>query len=244
MSHARGPIAVLAFGWALVSGAQAWVPCPAQEVLEHAEANGKAYAALPVYEMRVELASYRSSTDVAPFDRAESLLQKAGDRSRVDHMGIITVQDGRLRVTVDTTEHVILVAKADDIMDVIGADHAHLIIEQAAAVTKKAIAAGVTYKVMFRPGAYYDRVEITYDKDGILARADLFWRIAIQEDPDDPRSPAYTPRVTMLFGRPRAIAEAAITKRLDLSAYIVMKNGRPIAAPGWTGYEVIDTRVP
>lgn len=223
--------------------AQTWQSSTPQELLERIEANGKLYEAVTSYRLLVDMASYRSTDDVVAFDEAQSTVVKSGKRYRVDALGMVTVQDEQYRVTVDSAERMIMVGRAGDIMDVVGADHARIIIENAASVTKRSQRDGVTFRVVFRKGAYYTQLENTYDTEGWLKKIECYWGVEVKENPDDPKSPGYKPRVVMRFGRPERLKEEVTTRHLDIGQFVAFQGGKPYPVGSWSGYEVFDTRV-
>lgn len=222
---------------------QVWSASTSKEMLERIDANGRKFSELTAYELTVDMASYRSVNDAEPFDEGRSVMVRQGDNYRVDALGVTTVQDGKFMVSVDSSEQLMVFAKAGPVINQVGAEHMRVVVEKAKAVSKRAASDGVVYRIEFLPGAHYSRMEITYDSEGWMTRMESHWGFAIQEDPDDPRSPSYTPKVVMRFSKPVRLDMANAKQRLDLSRFVVLKNDRPAPAAAWLGYRVHDSRV-
>ncbi len=226
-----------------IGHAQVWQPSTPQEVLERIDANGRKFVELGAYEVSMDMSSYRSVNDAAPFDQGRSVMIKVGDRYRVDALGVTTVQDEQFTVSVDSSERMIMVGKAGPLVNEIGAAHMRTVVEKAASVSKRSTGKGVVYKIEFLRGAHYSRMDLEYDAEGWMVKMESHWGFAIQEDPDDPNSPSYTPKVVMLWGRPRKVQEAAVQGKLDISQYVIFKNNRPEAVGIWKDFELHDSRV-
>jgi hypothetical protein len=240
----RWSIALLFSLVARVLLAQAWTACDVQELLDHIKRNNELYGSVPSFQLNIDIASFRSYTDASPYDRATSLLTKIGKRYRVEALGMLTIQDELHRITVDSAEKVLMVGHAGDMMQAIGSDHSEAILKSASAISKRTTPSGTIYRATFREGSYYEHMEIGYDPKGWLSSVACYWRHAIQENPDDPRSPSYKPKITFTFDRPQSISASTPGGTLDLSSYVTFKDEKPLAGASYRDYELIDTRLP
>lgn len=225
----------------LASRAQQWDAATAQELSARIDTNGARFAALPSYRWEVRLASYRDATDASPFEEGVSIVLKSGKGSRVDAMGLTTVQNGEHTITVDTADRTILVGWATAPGASLTPGFERLVLK-GATVTKMAARDGITYRADFPRGAYYSRVELSYDQQGWMTRMVAYWGFAVQENPDDTRSPGHWPKLVADYARPARMEAERLAPALDLSRYITFTGGRPRAVGAWAAYKLFDTR--
>lgn len=101
-------------------------------------------------------------------------------------------------------------------------------------------AGGTEYKLVFARGAVYDHTVVKYDSRGWLVSSSTVWRQSIAEDPSQPMSPAFRPRLDVAYEVPRVKADAAT--KPDPWQFIRETPEGLLAIGQWKGAEVIDSR--
>lgn len=239
---------ILVFMGCLVSlaiNAQAWVSCPVQEVVAQSIAHGALLKGMDHYACGMEMASYRSGEDKVPFERARGRVYRSGKGYRNEVAGIVTISDGELRVTLDSAERVMVLAKADTLEELFTLEARAATVRAAKTCAKRTTPEGLQYRLSFPETMPYAHMDLLYDAQGWLRRLELQWAQGIQEEFDVEGAPAYKPRVTITFEQPMAMPERTLSPLMDLRQYLsASTKGKPQAVQAYAGYQLIDTRLP
>lgn len=228
---------------AVLLHAQEWTACPAAELVRAKKASDALHATVPVFSLKLRMASYRSATDAVPFEEVDAILLHDGACSRAEIKDMLTVQDADLRVIVDREERTLIVTDPVAEDDPYVSALSNAVIERAASCARRATPEGTEYRIIFPDGAVYDRLIVLYDKKGWLRRTVSFWRQGISEQPDDPGARLFKPKLQVDYELPRAFASGSRRAEMDTSAFIVLEDGTPKGIGPWTAFEIIDSRI-
>jgi hypothetical protein len=221
--------------------AQAWVPCPATEFREQKAKSDALYAGTASIRMRIDMASYRSINDPLPFDQGTAVVMRSGEAFRSEQLGMITVQNGSLRVTIDETDRIIMVNKPAPSDEPFVSYVATTVFDGLASCAKRNTPLGNEFKLVFGEGALYDHMIVRYDAMGWLRGTETHWRQPIPEYPDDPNSAAYTPKLLMTYWVPTPLTE--VGTELDPLTYVSISNGKVVGLGRYAAFQVYDGRV-
>ena len=220
-----------------------WSDSTPQELIQLIAENGARIRSLEAFELVTEIESFRSASDVVPFDTERSVMICAGNRYRVDAMGLTTIQDERHLVTIDSAERMVIVGNVGPVVNEASKELMRTVLENAVGVGRRKIGGSVEYRVEFLPKAQYSAMHLVFDQEGYLMSTTSYWRFAIKEDPDDPNSAAYKPKLLVRYGRPRNVQTSVIEKKLRIEGYVRFVDEEPMLAPGWDGFTIHDSRL-
>jgi len=224
----------------MAGATQEWQPIAVKEFIAAKRSSDALYAGLVRYEMKVRMISYRSWDDAVPLERVEASVRRAADRFRSEVGGIVTLQDKRIRVIYDPEEGRLFAADPVELADAWALGAVDHILNAVASCFKRIGAGSVEYKLVFAQGAVYDHTIVRYDTQGWLRSTSTIWRQSIAEDPGQPMSPVYRPRLDVEYGTPRPL-EADMVEPDPWQ--FVRETPVGLSAVGqWKGAEVIDSR--
>lgn len=219
--------------------AQEWRPCKAAELIAKLDSSAAGYKAMPSYQVRSMVSVYRGVSESTPSETAESHVWKIGGKAKAKHMGMISYEDDRTRVTIDPEERWMMVADAEGTLELFGSEYRESVLD-AAAIGRSSDATATRYRVRYGPGSDFELIEFQFDKAGWLRRMEAHWGQPVSVHPDLLVSARFTPRVVMEVGLPERITQGQVT--VDMSEVIRFENGTPVPSAAYAGYEIIDNR--
>lgn len=232
-------IAIAAIG--LPARAQGWQPATHEELLARLDASAARYRAMENYEARSTLLVFARANHAEPSERGESRVWKVGGRAKAEHLGIISYQDERLRVTIDPEEEVIVLAEPEEFVGLGGIEERREMLRMAVAIDKRPHERGEAYRMTLPKGSEYKEVLFFFDGTGWLRRMETLWADPVALIPDNPLSETILPRVVMELDPPRPINPSTI--KASPSEAITFRNGNPTPVGRFAAYRVIDNRL-
>lgn len=221
--------------------AQGWTPCSISKFRKDKAVCDSMYAAKANYRLTMTMASYRSITDPLPHDQGQAVIVRSGKTYRSEQLGIITVQNETMRVTVDKEDRLIVISKPSALDELFVTQFSTKVIEGLATVSYRLVAGMTEYKLVFGAGAIYDHMIVRYDVNGWLRSTETHWRRPIAEYPDDPQSKSYTPKLVMTYDVP--LAHNTVSAEMDPNTYVSQRNGEHVGVGPFASFEVFDGRV-
>lgn len=222
-----------------LASAQEWRTVAHTELLAKLDASAAKVTALDRYVFRSSLMAYRSERDVQPMETTTSVVWKDGDRVKAEHMGFVSYQDKKLRVTVDQEDRVLIVAEPQGAFDLLDASYRASVFE-AAAIGKREGAGGVTYRARYGPGSDFTLLEFQFDRTGWLSKLTVHWGHAVSALPEQPMTDVFTPVVVLEMALPQPFPSGSV--RLDVGEAVLLTAGALQPAQRYAGYTVIDNR--
>ena len=221
--------------------AQDWKPASADELLSRLDASAAKYKGMEHYEARTTLLVYARAGDAQPSERGESRVWKVGTRAKADHLGMISYQNEKVRVTIDKDDRVMVLAEPEEYVGLMGLEERRAILGMASDIHVHAGVDGVHYRVRFPKGSEYDEVLFAFDPSGWLRRMETQWGNAVPLIPDNPLTDVILPRVVMELEPPRRIDPANV--KADPSEAVAFVNGKPQPTAAYRDFMVIDNRL-
>lgn len=226
---------------ALPMAAQSWAPATADELLSRLDASAAKYNAMEHYEARAALLVYANPGDKEPSERGESRVWKLGGKAKAEHLGMVSYQNEKLRVTIDPDDRIMVLAEPEEYLGLMGIEERRALLGLAQSIERRTDDLGDRFRARFPAGSEYEVVLFTFDKNGWLRRLETHWGHAVPLIPDNPLTATITPRVVMELEPPRRVAPTAV--KADPSEAVAFVNGQPRPTPAFEGFTVIDNRL-
>lgn len=228
---------------ASAAAAQDWAPCGKEELVARSRSVVEQYNRLPAYVLSMTVASYRSITDKVPYETITTRSVQAAKGMRTEAPGALMIQNASVRVTAVDQERMLMLSKPIPMTD----DRAGLVqqdaLERASSIAKRVVQGWTWYQVVCGPNSEHDRLIIAYDDKGWLRRIECHWRSAMRNDPWDPASPEYRPKVVIDYTVPGLIDAERAKVELDVAGLVTWKDGQATGVGRFAGYQVFDTRL-
>lgn len=221
---------------------QAWENVPVSDFVQAKRASDALYVGLERFRITMEMTSYRSVEDRVPHDRTMASIVREGTRFRSEVGGIITVQDATIRVVRDPEEGKVFATDPVKLEDAWAIGVANLVLSSLVACERRTLDGHTEYRVRFSPGSVQEHMVVRYDAAGWLRSTSTVWRRPIAEDPSDPLSAAYRPRLEVAYGIP-VVLKGPPDPVTD--PWRLVKRGEQglVAIGEWTGAPVIEARL-
>lgn len=230
---------VLLHGLAL---GQTWIPVEGKELSGRLAESRARSDAMGRYKQEAELLAYRDQRDREPSERATTVMWRAGQRIKAEHLGVITVQDAEVRVILDPEEGVIILGDPrQDLEHFLDDSYRDQVLAAAVSIGRAQGADGnVRYRVKFPSGGEMDIVEFVFDRKGWLRTVDTWLARPVVLDPDNPLSAVVRPRVVLNVGVPEPLDKGHI---VPAPSSVVSLVGQVRGLGEWKDMEIIDNRI-
>jgi|GEM_PF-2719725 len=217
-----------------------WQPADPEELTKAMAANQEHYRALGDFSLRYELIHYQDQGSPQPFERHAMRIDRKGSRYRAEQLGILTLQDENMRVSVDSAGAIVMIA-APAKLEAEQTDHWRKnILPLARSIGKRTTGTGMRYRVMLPISTGFEAVEIQFDRDNWIQELVVLYDRSPQHDhlftPELLR-----PKVITRFNKPEAISGRDVIV-MDPGTIVDVTTLQPVLRPKWRSYQLIDTR--
>lgn len=237
----RSILASLALTAGLFANAQSWNAVPASDLVAAKGRSDAKYKELTRFEMTVDLASFRSFQDAAPFERVSASIVRDGERFRTELGEIITIQGNGIRVILDKADRSVLATDPVDLAEPWIIQAVDIVLGSITSCFKRTVPEGIEYKLVYGAGSTYEHTIVRYDNNGWLIGTSTVWAIPIAEDPSNVLSARYRPRLDARYGIP-SVFDKTKTKSTDPWSHVQEHSNSLIAIGDWKGSVVTDAR--
>ncbi|MFT3886375.1 MAG: hypothetical protein QM724_13380 [Flavobacteriales bacterium] len=213
-----------------------WTPVPAEELSHAIERNRVKYLALGDLQLGYEILTFLGVSDIQPVQRARARVLRSGTKYRSEQTGFLTVQDGHLKVMIDSVSQTVTIAAADSGWAGFGTEYSRTMLARAQSIGKHSTGGRTTYRVMMGQGPV-DALEVGFDASGWLRSTTIFFAPSSVD-----RTIFKSPKLETVFEVPRTLSDRTAMD-WDISRSVVKEAGgyRPVKA--LATYELIDTRL-
>lgn len=217
--------------------AQAWTPVPVERLLHQRALADSLQAAMGPSILVMDLMSFRSSTDVVPYDRKHARLVRTAQGFRSEIGDVLMVQGHGLRVVVDRSDRTMLVTDPTALTNVSLPPWSEELLTSLGACYMRTVSDGVEFKLVMAKDVVHDHVLLQFDAQGWLRRSETFWRSGMDGTPGDPR-------LVVQYQRPVPLRAGTVDEQgTDPWEFVKVGPAGLIAIGEWNGIEVIDARI-
>lgn len=218
-----------------------WRPLESSELTEILKQVNRRFTDNDDYRVDVQMASFRGHASTAAYDTSSGFYARSGLRYHMFQLGIHAIQDNKVRVMVDPSDHLIIVANLEKDIGPLNDLQLDLMSKMSSKASIEDLQKGKRIRMEYGPGHQYERIVFTVNKDYWVTRVEMYFAEAITERPEDPIETAKKPKVIMTFSVPNMGKSALDQDLFDISQYIEWKKDEPVSM--LKGYEVFDARV-
>lgn len=220
-----------------------WGAAPPGELERRIAKNRALYEGVGAFSLDYTITVYRDASSVLPEQVMKGHVGSSQGRSWSTQPGMLTVQDERLRVLVDSAQRVVMVSAPTQDEAYLGSAFSSKVISGAKAIGTMRTNEGDVFRILFHDGAAIDAMEVTFDAKGWLRRVIVYWQ---RMEADDPRTAIgfVAPRMDTRFSVPQRLpADRATAARMDTGRLVQNSEGGLKPQGALSTYELIDTRL-
>lgn len=228
------------FGMCAALAMGQWQPATGAELSRAIETNHKNYGTLTDFSLRYEMLHYEDQGLPNPSERHAMRIDRRGDSYRAEQLGILTIQDNTIRVSVDSTGAIVMLAAPSAMESEQVNTWKERIIPLATSIGKQMTPRGTRYRLMLPASTGFDAVEIAFDGAGWLQELVVLYAHSPQSQ--HLFTPAQLrPKVVTRFERPIALKTDPKVD-MDPSKIVDLSGDTPTLRSKWKSYQLIDTR--
>jgi hypothetical protein len=196
------------------------------------------------FSVDVTIASYKTHQTPVAYESQQGYFIRSGKNYHHFMMGIHSYQNKNYRFVVDSTEKNILVANPGSVetdkITMATYKHFHSFITKVYKLEQKETD---KIRVDFSEKAKASRIEMLFDKKGLMLKTTTYFRMKLREDPTDKSSPSSSPRIEITFKNYKKDIKTDYRKEFDESGFFYVTDGKFVAAKAYADYMIKDTRL-
>jgi hypothetical protein len=218
---------------------EAFRPISREQAGEMLQLASKWYTSTPTFSLAVTHSIYAGHTSTQPYEQSVGYYRKyaGGYHSRI--LTIHTIQNKNVRITLDTSEKVMLVANAQPAAGGVSAEEYLEALKKCTALRAAATAKGSVLQMEFGKHSRVTLYEIEFDKSGRFASVKVLYANEVQSEEGTP----VKPKLVITFDK-YSTAPAEGRSELNEGRYYTKQGNELIAMPAFAGYNLLDQRIP
>jgi hypothetical protein len=200
------------------------------------------YNGLTKFSVNITHASYKGHSTLVAHEKMSGYFKRDGKNYKSSMMGILTIQNEKAKIVIDTMGKTILVAHPDSFepSDVITLEYIQGK-KNLKSTTKKTEDKAVRYKLEYTSGKY-SACEILFSNEGAINEIVFLFRESFRVNPIDENSEMASPKAIISYKdlKKNPVFDKA---EFDISNYINLPvKGEPVGVKNYKEYKIVDTR--
>lgn len=241
-------ILVLASG-AFKGQTSGWAPCSKEEI---SAAYHKVCAWMireESYSFNLSYSSYRDYFTVKKEDASVGLYKRSQDNFYCEALGITTLQNGHIKITVDSAERIIALTDPGTLGNAVLMEPETLVayLANVKMIRKKEIGRTTLYRIDFRKNELFEAYEFQVKENGLLERLVYYYSERTEEEyPEEGGKPVtetkIKPRMEIEFSNyksPVRFSNSAFSEK----PFIDLSGGKTRSSATLKDYKIIDYRL-
>jgi hypothetical protein len=219
------------------------------EKAEFIESYKKAWAIMSEtenYSFKMRYLSFSDHKTMLVTETASGFYTKSGNNYRSYILGIKTVQNTTVKVSIDSIEKLIILSNPDKIaLPVTNTDQLEELIENTKKVSKRSEKGSVVYKIDFKQNDLYESYELKLNSNGVLEQMTFFYSTIKDKDYEESiqgKEVSVSPRLEIHFDDFKVLAK---TKEGEFSEklYVLLDNKNVKKTERYKTYTIKDYRI-
>jgi hypothetical protein len=200
------------------------------------------YNGLTKFSINITHASYKGHSSLVAHEKMSGYFKRDGKNYKSSMMGILTIQNEKAKIVIDTMGKTILVAHPDSFepSDVVSLEYIQGK-KNLKSTTKKTEDKSVRYKLEYKTGRY-SACEILLSNEGSINEIVFLFRESFRVNPSDENSEMASPKAIISYKdlKKNPVFDKA---EFDFSNYINgIETGTPVGVKKYKDYKIVDTR--
>jgi len=202
------------------------------------------YKNTPAYSVSVTHASYKSYTATSSEDKMNGYFMKDAKNNYHSYvLGIHSVQNNKIKITVDSLNKSILINEPDKAFTKeVKVKEIEQMLKICTSVKKQNGTEISKYRFEFGKGTQYAAYEIWVNMDSRLQKIILYFNAEFPSDPDNDKSVKTKPRAEIVFSNYKTGIKPVYKDHFDETKYIKLSGDKYIPTEKFKNYKVYDLR--
>lgn len=205
------------------------------------------YSKNTTLSMTVTHASYKNYTTEIPHEQVAGYFRMNKNNYHSFLMGVEAIQNEKFKISVDSSQKLILVANPDNLGKEGGIKEMmkfnyELSRSQITAYKIAEVKGGKIHRVEFTQKLPYTAYEMDISEEGLLRKLVIYYRNEYPSDIEDEQSPKTKPRLSITFSE---VSKVPVFSKdeFDHNKYITISDKKILPSTQFSGYKVADLRV-
>ncbi len=187
------------------------------------------------YTVQTKMLAFEDYVSNTPTDTSLGFYSRKGDCVTALSLGLRTIQDQSIKITVDSAQKIILLSAPETSFNT-SIEHIKYSIDRSIKIEYKALKNKEHFFFYYPEGSEYSKVKITIEPNGFISEYFLFYTI---QDNMSEEVKVIKPRAEVYFYDFKIKAKKEIC---SLDAYIQTKDSKTVLSPAFQSYQLLDTR--
>ncbi len=234
-------IITLAFLLSFVSQAQNWEDISVDDLKSKFKIIRDNYANTPNYKMDIEHLSYKSANSSVASEQFKGYFLKHKNSYHSNTLGITTIQDSKLKITIDSTNKAILVSNPDESISTWKNLNDENLFSAISYAQHKNNANGTTsYKLYYKPNNQFKYFEIIVGESSWVQEFIIFYQSQEFYNPQSDKMEFLNPKIKVKYFN---LSFSNINQNMfSLEKYLAKNDKSYKLTKPYMHYELIDTR--
>lgn len=225
-----------------ISPDQSWEKTDIADFEKNTKQAADFYKGLTKFSVNITHASYKGNTTTVAHEKVNGYFKRDGKNYKSSMMGILTIQNEKAKIVIDTTGKTILIASPDSFesSDIVSLE-AIQAKKDLKTTSKKTEGKSTRYKLEYTSGKY-STCELLLDEEGAIKEIVFLFRDKYRMNPNDEKSEMVSPKAVISYTDLKKNpvinpSEFAISNYVDLS-----EKETPVGVKSYKEYRIVDTR--
>jgi hypothetical protein len=185
--------------WIMANPTGDWEPVSNDELVKVFNDCETQFNSSGSFQVNVSHESFKDHKTIQREDISKGYYLKDKNHYHSFLVGVHTIQNDKLKLSVDTSERIILVMLPEKTEGFMNENKSLMIAQNIQSSSKMRKGGETLYKVVFKPNAGLEFYELAVDEKKVVKKLTLYYSTAIPQNPDDVNSPKSKPRVEITF---------------------------------------------
>lgn len=222
-----------------------WETVTASDMSKEIKSMEEFYKNTSAYSIKIVHRTYRNYSATKIEDESTGFFIKDAKNNYHSYsMGIRTIQNSKMKLTIDSLNKSILLNEPDSYLSKeVKISELKDLLKLCSAIKMNKEEGAKKYRFEFNKGGSYSAYEIWANSSSQIKKLILFFNTEVLTDPSDEKSAKTKPRAEISFSDYTTGITPDYKKYFDETPYIQLKNEKYSGVGKYKGFEVLDLRV-
>lgn len=220
-------LAILFVTGSFVLPGQDWETITVEDMTKEIKSIEDFYKGTSAYSIKVTHKTFKNYTTSVMEDQSNGyFIKDAKNNYHSFAMNIRTVQNGKIKITIDSLNQNILISEPDkSFTKEVKVSELKDLLKVCSKIKKMDSEETDKYRFEFEKSSTYSAYEIWTNSDHRIKKLVLFFSIELPSDPDDEKSAKTKPRAEIDFSNYKTGITPVYKTWFDETKYVILKNG-------------------
>jgi len=196
------------------------------------------------YSFHLDYRSYKDHHSKDPYETASGTYRKSGVNYFCDVLGVKTVQNAQMKITIDSVEKLIILTKPQSLNPgELNLQQINDLMDNAKGIVKSFFGKATVYRIDFNKNELYEAVEYRFSNEGMLLQITYLYAEQVDRDYNDNGDMIENhlkPRLDICFSDYKQVKDTG--NEFSEKQFLTRNGDKLIASGKFRGYEIKDYR--